>query len=144
LVGLRTEQVRARQRARLTPEDATLLSGLRKENGLDGLNMDSPEPSLQYAQDHVFERVSVASVHEMLTEALRHGRGRIDLSELRAAISLQESSGAIFETVVRSLQLPVCSGSEMIGCGIVVLGASSPLAISQSRIGRLRPNKGTL
>jgi conjugative relaxase-like TrwC/TraI family protein len=96
LVGLRTEQVRARQRARLTPQDLTILSGLRKENGLYGLTMDSPGPSLQYAQDHVFERVSVAGVHEMLTEALRHGRGRIDLGQLRAAISLQESSGAIF------------------------------------------------
>jgi len=50
LVGLRTDQVRARQRARLTPEDATILSGLRKENGLYGVKMDSPEPSLQYAR----------------------------------------------------------------------------------------------
>ena len=43
----------------------------------------SAEPSLRHAQDHVFERVSVARDHELLTEALRHGRGRIRIDELK-------------------------------------------------------------
>jgi ATP-dependent exoDNAse (exonuclease V) alpha subunit len=43
----------------------------------------------------VFERLSVAHDHEVLTEALRHGRGQIDHSELKGTLILQESSGAI-------------------------------------------------
>ncbi len=144
LVGLRTEEVRARRRARLTPEDLTLLSGLRKENGLYELKMDLPEPSLQYAQDHVFERVSVASVHEVLTEALRHGRGRIDLGELRTAISLQESSGAIFRdggeiASAASLQRE----REMIACVNRGIGRFEPLGGFNQFIAsdRLRPEQ---
>ena len=43
----------------------------------------------------MFERVSVARDHEILTEALRHGRGHINHSELKGTLTLQESSGAI-------------------------------------------------
>ena len=32
-------------------------------------------PSLDYASEHIFERVSVAKDYEVKTEALRHGRG---------------------------------------------------------------------
>ena len=144
LVGLRSEELRARQRARLTPEDATILSGLWKENGLYGLNVDSPEPSLQYAQDHVFERVSVASVHEILTEALRHGRGRIDLGELRAALSLRESSAAIFRdggelATAASLQRE----REMIACVNRGIGRFEPFGGFNQFIAsdRLRPEQ---
>ena len=35
--------------------------------------------------------------HELLTEALRHGRGRIDLSELKGEFSLEESTGRILQ-----------------------------------------------
>jgi hypothetical protein len=38
-------------------------------------------------------RVSVALDHELLTEALRHGRGRIDLAELKGEFSPEESAG---------------------------------------------------
>ena len=132
------------QCARLTPEDLTLLSGLRRENGLYGLNMDSPEVSLQYAQDHVFERVSVASVHEMFTEALRHGRGRIDLGQLRTAISRQESSGAIFRdggeiATAASLQRE----REMIACVNRGIGRFEPFGGINQFIAsdRLRPEQ---
>ncbi len=44
---------------------------------------ESPKHSLQYAKEHVFERVSVARDHEILTEALRHGRGAIGHDALK-------------------------------------------------------------
>ena len=44
----------------------------------------------------MFERVSVARDHEVLTEALRHGRGRIGLDERKHALSFQESAGRVF------------------------------------------------
>jgi hypothetical protein len=51
--------------------------------------------SLQYGKDHIFERLSVARDHDVLTEALRHGRGKISHSELKAALASQESSGLV-------------------------------------------------
>ncbi len=60
--------------------------------------MDSSAPSLEYAKDHIFERVSVALDHELLTEALRHGRGRIRLSELKGELGVQESAGRILRS----------------------------------------------
>jgi ATP-dependent exoDNAse (exonuclease V) alpha subunit len=50
---------------------------------------------LDYAEQHVFERVSVARDYELLTEALRHGRGRIALDELKGSFALQEGSGEV-------------------------------------------------
>ena len=57
--------------------------------------VDSPAASLDHAQAHVFERVSVARDHDILTEALRHGRGSIGHRELRGTLAARESSGAI-------------------------------------------------
>ena len=57
--------------------------------------LESPERSLQYAEEHVFERVSVARDHEILTEALRHGRGHIGAAELKGTLALQEGRGEI-------------------------------------------------
>ena len=51
--------------------------------------------SLQYGKDHIFERLSVARDHEVLTEALRHGRGKINHSELKGTLALEESSGLV-------------------------------------------------
>ena len=51
--------------------------------------------SLQYGKDHIFERLSVARDHEVLTEALRHGRGKIHHSELKGTLALEESSGLV-------------------------------------------------
>ena len=50
----------------------------------------SAGPSLDHAERHVFERVSVAFEHQLLTKALRHGRGQIDLAQLKGELSLQE------------------------------------------------------
>jgi conjugative relaxase-like TrwC/TraI family protein len=99
LVEISTAEVRSRQAARLNPEESLTLEQIR-ETGLERsqkqrLEPESAVPSLDYAKQHVFERVSVALDHELLTEALRHGRGRIDLSELKGEFSLEESTGKI-------------------------------------------------
>ena len=44
----------------------------------------------------LFERISVARDHEILTEALRHGRGRISLLELKDSLGLEEAAGRVF------------------------------------------------
>jgi hypothetical protein len=40
----------------------------------------------------VFERVSVAQDYDLLAEALRHGRDRISLTDLRGTMKLEETS----------------------------------------------------
>ena len=60
--------------------------------------MDSSSLSLEHAKDHIFERVSVALDHTLLTEALRHGRGRIRLSHLKGELGVQESAGRILRS----------------------------------------------
>ena len=95
LIEISTEEVRARQLARLTPEETRSLADLRSAGHRSAITLDSAESSLQYAEDHVFERVSVARDHEVLAEALRHGRGDIRHDELKGLLTLKESSGAI-------------------------------------------------
>ena len=60
--------------------------------------MESSAPSLEHAKDHIFERVSVALDHVLLTEALRHGRGRIRLGQLKGELGVQESAGRILRS----------------------------------------------
>ena len=43
----------------------------------------------------MFERVSVAKDFESRAEALRHGRGRMDLPELKSAFRSEVASGAM-------------------------------------------------
>ncbi len=99
LVEISTAEVHSRQTARLTPEESLTLKQVR-ETGIERSQTQQPEmesagPSLDYAKQHVFERVSVALDHELLTEALRHGRGRIDLAELKGQLLLEEGGGKI-------------------------------------------------
>jgi hypothetical protein len=51
--------------------------------------------SLQHAKDHLFERRSVVHDHELLTEALRYGRGRVDVGQLRGALEIEKSQGTV-------------------------------------------------
>ena len=99
LVEISTAEVHSRQTARLTPEESLALERIReavRERSQTGrLQRASAVPSLDYAKQHVFERVSVALDHELLTDALRDGRGRIDLVELKGEFSLEESAGRI-------------------------------------------------
>ena len=93
LVEISTEEVHARQRERLSVDEFSELSGLRRE-GRD-VSLDKAELSLQHAQDHVFERVSVTRDYELMTEALHHGRGRIDTSELKRTMAMEEMTGTL-------------------------------------------------
>ena len=101
LVEISTAEVHSRQTARLTPEESLTLEqireAVRERSQTQRLEPESAVPSLDYAKQHVFERVSVALDHELLTEALRHGRGRIDLADLKGEFSLEESTGRILQ-----------------------------------------------
>ncbi len=100
LTEISTEEVKKRQQARLSAAEARALAALR-ENALVASQaphraFEHAAPSLAYAEQHLFERVSVAREHELLTEALRQGRGQIDLKEAKGVLQLEESSGHIF------------------------------------------------
>ena len=53
--------------------------------------------SLQHAEEHLFERRTVSKDHELLTEALRHGRGSVDIGELRGTYELEVSQGKLLQ-----------------------------------------------
>jgi conjugative relaxase-like TrwC/TraI family protein len=97
LTEISTEEVRKGQFARLAREDWRELTQVREQADLNlGKNKThSAELSLQHALDHVFERVSVAKDFEVLTEALVHGRGRIELSDLKRTLRDCETKDAI-------------------------------------------------
>ena len=59
------------------------------------INRGMHEASLTYSQEHIFERLSVAREHEVLTEALRHGRGNVELSDLQGSLSLERAKGTL-------------------------------------------------
>src|SRR5579885_3187529 len=86
LQAISTEQVRCRQLERLTPDQRNMLGSLREEALKQSLPVRIEhrvaETSLGHAQEHIFERLSVAKEHEILTVALRHGRGQVELSAL--------------------------------------------------------------
>lgn len=99
LTEIVTDQVRQQQQARLSPEESHSLGHLRATS-LDQSRNVSKElspviDSLQHAKDHLFERRSVVYDHELLTEALRYGRGRVDLGQLRGALEIEKSQGAV-------------------------------------------------
>jgi len=95
LIEISGDEVRSRQRSRLKKGEADVLAELREAAAFRPSPREAAWSSLQYAEEHVFERVSVARDYEILTEALRHGRGRIEHSELKGTLALEESSGAI-------------------------------------------------
>jgi ATP-dependent exoDNAse (exonuclease V) alpha subunit len=77
----------------MEPEELRLLR--EKKSKSKHIQMVSPEPSLESAKEHIFERVSVTHDYEVLTEALRHGRGEISHDDLKDTLIVQEKSGAI-------------------------------------------------
>src|SRR5581483_8513693 len=88
LRDITTAQVRAHQRAQLIPQDAMTLAVIRKQAEANRAvpAIADPAPSLEYAKEHLFERISVAHDYELMTEALHHGRGQIDLEGLKAEL----------------------------------------------------------
>jgi conjugative relaxase-like TrwC/TraI family protein len=148
LLEISTAEVKERQLARLSPEDSQILHEIReqainthpREMGI----RESAFPSLNYATEHIFERVSVARDYELLSEALRHGRGQIDLGEVKGALRLEESSGRVFragheiatrDSLERERQM-INSINQGIG-RFDRLGGDSELVVSD----RLRPEQ---
>jgi conjugative relaxase-like TrwC/TraI family protein len=146
LVEISSEALGASQRERISPEEFRSLLRLRRDEGGIDRRPESPEASLQYALDHVFERVSVAHDHQILTEALRHGRGRIDMEELKRELARQEFCGSLLreggevatlESLNRERQMIACvnrgMGSfEQLGAGREFI-ASDTLRPEQKR-----------
>jgi conjugative relaxase-like TrwC/TraI family protein len=97
LTEISSRELREKQRTRLTANEAQMLARMCGTQRLT-LAPEASTPSLEYAKDHIFERVSVARDHELLTEALRHGRGRIQLADLKGELSLQESAGKVLRS----------------------------------------------
>jgi len=99
LVEMSSTEVHSRQQARLSPEERLSLDQVRGEalnrSQTEQHKLDSPALCLDYAARHIFERVSVAAEHQVLTEALRFGRGQIDLRALKGELSLQETRSEI-------------------------------------------------
>jgi conjugative relaxase-like TrwC/TraI family protein len=95
LIEISTAEVRKRQRDRLTEEEARILAELRRKRPALPAIPETAEHALQYAINHIFERVSVAPDYEVLAEALRHGRGQVDHEQLKGTLALQDSAGNI-------------------------------------------------
>jgi conjugative relaxase-like TrwC/TraI family protein len=99
LAEIATDKLREQQQARLAPEEKHTLQHLRAEslerNPRILRESSQASESLQYAKEHLFERNSVVRDHELMTEALRHGRGQIDPGQLRGALELEQSQGSL-------------------------------------------------
>ena len=99
LQEISTERVRNLQQDRLAPDERQMLrEGLKDalaKSHFPQINRSMHEASVAYSQEHIFERLSVASEHEILTEALRHGRGNVELSDLQGSLSLERSKGTL-------------------------------------------------
>ena len=99
LTEISTERLQEQQQARLTPDEQLLLQHVR-EDALEQQRNLGPEPSrtsesIEYAKEHIFERHSVVRDHVLLTEALRHGRGQVDLGQLRGTLEVEQMQGSI-------------------------------------------------
>jgi conjugative relaxase-like TrwC/TraI family protein len=95
LAEISTEKVREQQQTRLSPEESRILIQLHTAS-LERAQSVSYEPSqavesFQHAKEHLFERSSVVREHELMTEALRHGRGQVDLGQLRGVLELEQA-----------------------------------------------------
>lgn len=99
LQEISTEAVRAQQELRLGFFGRAQLENLQTAAQAHGpvLEPGDAATSLLYAREHVFERVSVAQDHALQREALQHGRGRIDLQELKTAALRQEHAGLLLK-----------------------------------------------
>jgi conjugative relaxase-like TrwC/TraI family protein len=101
LLEISTAEVKQRQWARFTPEERTRLEQLHSQavgrGPLQAAGLSAASASLLYAKEHLFERVSVAQEHELKTEALRHGRGQIQLSDLKGEVYREVATGSLLK-----------------------------------------------
>jgi conjugative relaxase-like TrwC/TraI family protein len=143
LAEISTQELREKQRARLTPDEEKALVRTRSVQW-PTLSVASNSSSLDYAKDHIFERLSVAQDHELLTEALRHGRGRIRLDELKGELSVQESTGRVLRSGREiATETSLAREQKMIATANRGLGGFDPLANTHAFVisDRLRPEQ---
>lgn len=57
----------------------------------------TPAQAVAYAEEHVFERRSVANERILLREALIHGRGQVTLEQLKEAIAVRVKAGELIQ-----------------------------------------------
>jgi ATP-dependent exoDNAse (exonuclease V) alpha subunit len=99
LQEISTERVRNLQQERMTPDERQALRDSLNEaqtrSHSPQINRGVHEASLAYSEEHIFERLSVAREHEVLTEALRHGRGNVELGDLQGSLSLERAKGTL-------------------------------------------------
>ena len=95
LVEISGREVHARQRSRLTSEQLSSLEELRNRAvaRAKALEAERAGPALAYAEEHTFERVTVERDYKLLAVALRYGRGRIVLEDLKDVLACQERDG---------------------------------------------------
>jgi conjugative relaxase-like TrwC/TraI family protein len=92
-----TAELRRLQVERITPQEHTRLLDLRGRSIEHRPKRAPAVESLRYAEEHLFEHKTVAKDHELLTEALRHGRGRLDLGELRGNYEFELLQGKLLQ-----------------------------------------------
>jgi conjugative relaxase-like TrwC/TraI family protein len=99
LVEISSADVRAQQRARLTPAEALEIENLVKLAQSGGSSSKAggagAKECLDFAIAHLFERLSVVRDFEILKEALKHGRGGLELRELQAAFEQMVKAGEL-------------------------------------------------
>jgi conjugative relaxase-like TrwC/TraI family protein len=88
LKGIATAEVRERQLAQLQPDELQALQKLSASVQRTGLPRIAglETQALDHAIAHVFERKSVVQEHELLTTALAHRQGEVDLGNLKQAV----------------------------------------------------------
>lgn len=102
LQEISTAEVHGLQLKRISPQEHTNLEAL-KVHAQEQIQTQTAQPgtaakALTHAEQHLFERKTVAKDHELLTEALRHGRGEVDLSALRGTYAFEVSRGTYLQT----------------------------------------------
>ena len=87
LTEISTAEVRALQRARLSPDEFAVLQKVRAAAVVARpVQMESPKKVLALAAEHCFERRTVVQEHELLASALRFGYGRLNVSVLKQSV----------------------------------------------------------
>jgi conjugative relaxase-like TrwC/TraI family protein len=99
LQEIATAEVRQKQRDQLTPEQAQGLRDLKDAALRRGPVVPKEKLTaaqcLEFAKEHIFERVSVAHDFQVLEQALQYGRGQVDADALKTELRVQQSRGDV-------------------------------------------------
>lgn len=102
LQEISTAEVHGLQLERISPQEHTTLAALKvhaqEQTQTQTFKLDTEAKALTHAEQHLFERKTVARDHEIFTEALRHSRGEVDLSALRGTYEFEVSRGTYLQT----------------------------------------------